>query len=224
MKRIIEGTTYNTETSTVVMRYSFSDPYDRDILVEVYQTRAGNFFGVHHAGSGREPSIETLSRDELAKVIAEAGKSFRNVEIIDEQAITPPPEDESEKSPSVSMFIRVPEGLRRRAQEAASEREQSVNAYVTRCLENCLTEREEIGQVLGEILNTAMTSGPFSPDEGAFSVAALMGMLDHIRDLAEDLGRKLGWSERDVSELAINAGIRAADGKGLYHWKPFENG
>ncbi len=125
MKRVIEGMTYNTDTASPAARYEYVDEKDYDVEATVYQTRGGAFFIVHtwQVDGQWKHHFETISRDEIQRLI-EKGDQF---EIIDEAAITEPPEAVAESEPGATLYVRVPASLKRRVDEAAKDEKLSGN-------------------------------------------------------------------------------------------------
>lgn len=144
MKRVIDGKTYNTDTSTVVARYEYEDDKGYEVEATVYQTKGGAFFIVHEWQTGRRtPSgdwetiakcdVEATSREELERMINRGD----NLEIIDERALSLPPEAEEEPEPVATAYLRLPPALKNRIEVAAAEAGVSLNAWAIRCFEAC---------------------------------------------------------------------------------------
>jgi hypothetical protein len=140
MKRIIDGKTYNTDTATRVARYEYEDDNGYDTLATVYITKGGAFFVVHvweicenDIDKITKQYFEAISRDELDRLVLR-----QNIEIIDESVLQPPPEAVDEVEPAATIYVRVPAPLKKRVDEAATGAKLSANAWVMRCLENCL--------------------------------------------------------------------------------------
>src|SRR5258708_32634834 len=102
MKRIIEGKTYNTDTATKIAAYEFQDEKGYDTVADVYKNRGGAFFIVnkwHQPDVNGELSpkylVEATNREEIERLIALES----NIEILDEDALSTPPEAEEEAEP-----------------------------------------------------------------------------------------------------------------------------
>ncbi len=146
MKRVIDGKTYNTDTSAVVARYEYENEKDYHVEATVYQTRGGAFFIVNKwqvEQPGRygnwEPvdklHVEAATREELERMITRGDTD--NLEIIDEKALTLPPEAEEEAEPVTTAYLRLPPALKSRVEAAAAEAGTSLNSWAIRCFEAC---------------------------------------------------------------------------------------
>jgi predicted HicB family RNase H-like nuclease len=144
MKRVIEGKTYNTDTAIKVALYQYEDHDGYDTEATIYLTRGGAFFAVHtwdvkvHDGFGgletkNKVYVEALSREEVDKLV-----ETENMEIVNEKALTLPPEAVSEAEAAATIYVRVPEALKARVDEAAEKANASINAWALRCFEACL--------------------------------------------------------------------------------------
>jgi len=144
VKRVIEGRTYNTDTSTRVARYEYEDDKGYDTEATVYQNRGGAFFIVHSwqelhpRGDQRTDMIEKYlfeasSREQIERMIARG----QTMEIIDENALTVPPEAEEEEEPATTAYLRLPPALKNRIEAAAKKDRLSLNAWAIRCFETC---------------------------------------------------------------------------------------
>ena len=143
MKRVIEGKTYNTFTAAVVARWEYKDTNDYDTDAVLYLTKGGAFFAVHEwkvwdddVGEPRTKTyFETMSREEVGRLVERA----ENLEVVDENALQLPPEAIDETEPGATIYVRVPAPLKNRVDAAAAGAKLSTNAWVMRCLENCLS-------------------------------------------------------------------------------------
>lgn len=151
MKRIVDGVTYNTETSSWLGRRRTvgADPSEK--LVEtLYQTRGGAFFIVERRETVEwnksEQEAELRVRRTFVPVSAERAQSwmlegevhvFRN-------PFGDPPEAIAEAKPGATIYIRVPATLKRAADAAASEQKLSGNVWAMRCIERCLEHTVEL--------------------------------------------------------------------------------
>jgi predicted DNA binding CopG/RHH family protein len=126
MKRIIDGTTYDTETATEV--YSFEDPYS-GAWSAMYQTRHGAFFKVVCDHDGETHIFTPLSDSEAQKLLE------RHANHVVEKYFGPFPEYGSAER---RLTVRIPVGLARRVEAAASTQNLNVNQYIQRTLERAL--------------------------------------------------------------------------------------
>jgi hypothetical protein len=144
MKRIVDGVTYNTETSRLLAKYEFSDDDDAEHAVGLYQTRGGAFFEIDSWTQTRwierERRTEERDRRELTPMSADEAQKWiveGDVEVID-NPFDDPPEAASEEEPGSTVYVRVPPSLKRAIDQAASAANVSTNAWAMRCLERCV--------------------------------------------------------------------------------------
>jgi predicted HicB family RNase H-like nuclease len=150
VKRIIDGKTYNTDTSTLIARYEYEDDKGYDTTANIYQNRNGAFFIVHEWSEETIKSwndiekmewdqkvmkyyFEASSREEIAQLVARQD----NIEILDERALAVPPEAEEETEPAATAYLRLPVALKNRIEAAARKDGLSLNSWAIRCFENC---------------------------------------------------------------------------------------
>ena len=147
MKRIIKGVAYNTDTSTAIATSQASDDDADGITIKrmewtLYLTRGGAFFlhqredEQHRDDDGgstwiREDQFFPMLRNEAQAWVMEG-----QVEIYHD-VFGEVPEAAAEEKPEATIYIRVPEPLKRQIDGLAKEAGQSVNAWATRCLERC---------------------------------------------------------------------------------------
>jgi predicted HicB family RNase H-like nuclease len=146
MKRIIDGRTYNTATSTLVARsrYFFAprpgaEPVEYE--ADLYLTRGRAFFAVVNRldDDDSRTSFEALTREEAAKWLLEGQH-----ELFDESVLTAPPEAAETAEPEATLYVRVPRALKDRIEAATRNEGVSLNSWIMRCAERCmraLTER-----------------------------------------------------------------------------------
>jgi predicted HicB family RNase H-like nuclease len=145
MKRIVEGATYNTDTSTRLARRRLAGADDSEKLVEtLYQTRRGAFFIVKKRTTTvwnkdeqeSEPRImrtfDPVSSEKAQRWMLEGEVHvFRN-------PFGDPPEAAAEAEPGATIYVRVPATLKRAADAAAHQQNLSGNVWAMRCIEQCL--------------------------------------------------------------------------------------
>lgn len=146
MKRIINGVTFNTDTSTMLAQseYEGSDRiYGKVPVVEtLYQTRSGAFF-VH-----RSELLELETEDTHANIRntfhpmtrAEAQQWIEegDIELIHPGVLDEPPEALPEDAPEATIYLRIPASLKERIEASAKAASLSVNSWALRCMERCL--------------------------------------------------------------------------------------
>jgi hypothetical protein len=138
-KRIIDGKTYNTETATLVHAVD-NDHGLPERGEHLYQNRFGAFFLYAYLDGWGEDDYEKitpLSPDE-AREWLEKNAQWRP-EIIETLFGEMPEAGMNE----VKFTLRLPESLRGRLARKAKENEQSLNAWIVRCLESCASDGSE---------------------------------------------------------------------------------
>jgi predicted HicB family RNase H-like nuclease len=137
MKRIIDGVTYNTETATKIARKREKYPLYRPgefeyIEEEMYMTRGGAFFMAVKYPGDDQVQIYARGRREV-----EYWLTYGTVDVFAD-ILSDPPEAKAEPSAGATIYVRVPKILKTRLEVAAEANYQSLNAWITRCLERCV--------------------------------------------------------------------------------------
>jgi predicted HicB family RNase H-like nuclease len=144
MKRIINGASYNTETSTEIAKYEYDiEPGEGAGFEVLYQTRGGAFFT--HACERRVSHDEAAPNGQLVREINSFNPMTRdeaqdwvmtgNVEVFSD-VFGELPEAAAEAGPEATLYVRVPTSLKDRIEAVALAAGQSVNAWAIRCLES----------------------------------------------------------------------------------------
>jgi predicted HicB family RNase H-like nuclease len=146
VKKVIDGVTYNTATSTQLATSEFENDDGHNVEAALYQTRGGAFFelaietwGARHADGEWEErtrsTVNPLSPEEAHKWVLQG-----EVELMSagEEVFGEPPEAEAEATASATIYLRVPAALKQRIERVAKKADQSVNVWAMRCLENCM--------------------------------------------------------------------------------------
>ncbi len=154
MKRIISGTTYNTETATLIHRsveaYWQPDPKkDRiELPEELYRTRHGEFFMVEtniavNADGGPSYTMEDLRPLTQDEALDWIHRTDGGDEVLETSVLVPLTEvlgaDESGES---RFTLRIPDVLKKRIDALARARGQSTNAWIIRALERMAAANE----------------------------------------------------------------------------------
>jgi hypothetical protein len=153
MKRIVDGLTYNTETSRLVAKAEwdsedqYSPHYGAKCESELYQTRGGAFFQVttvhletrDEAGYPRER--EKVEFDPLTPERAREWLLDGEIEVFS-NPFEDPPEAEAEEEAGATIYTRMTASLKRDVDAAAEKAGVSANVWVTRCLEQCLKSQK----------------------------------------------------------------------------------
>ena len=153
MKRIIERVSYNTDTSTTIASAQENDSDSNGITIKrmkwkLYLTRGGAFFLHEHEEELEHDDYGELtwkridrffpwSRNEAQDWVMKGQKEVYS-DVFGEV-----PEAAAEDKPEATIFIRVPEPLKRQIDGLAKEAGQSVNAWAIRCFERCAKETDE---------------------------------------------------------------------------------
>lgn len=132
-KRIIDGRTYNTETATKLWSY---EPADGPSFEEIiYKTRHGAYFLYCFNDQVPDEGIKPLDPTEAQKWLE--GHCFR-AEVLEAEFGEMPEAGD----PEARITLRIPETLRKRIAALAKGRQQSLNAWILRCLEQCAESAE----------------------------------------------------------------------------------
>jgi predicted HicB family RNase H-like nuclease len=125
MKRIIDGTTYDTHTATEVYSDASSNPFSLGYW-GLFQTRHGAFFKVVCDHDGETHTFTPLSDSEAQKLLERHANHFV------EKYFGPFPEYGSAER---RLTVRIPVGLARRVEAAAAAQNLNVNQFIQRTLE-----------------------------------------------------------------------------------------
>jgi hypothetical protein len=154
VKRIVDGVTYNTDTSTILARAEWEDDGRWGVAKQyegtLYQTRGGAFF-LHISSTverkNPDGEWEEKTKDEFEPLTPEDANEWMqkgDTEII-HNPFDDPPEATAEAEPGATIYIRVPNSLKQRVDEAANKQGLSSNAWVMRCVEKCLQRAPKAG-------------------------------------------------------------------------------
>jgi HicB family len=142
VKRIIDGVTYNTDTSTRLANSEYEADYnhqDRPCQGTLYQTRGGAFFVWETIDLGIDADGDAITRERFKALSAKEAESWimtGDVEVFHNPFGEPP---EAEAEPGATIYLRVPAALKKRVDAAATKASLSANSWAIRCLENCLS-------------------------------------------------------------------------------------
>ena len=218
MKRIIDGVTYNTDTSTRLAVSEFETEYNHNnypCIGTLYQTRGGAFFVHQYIDLGYNKDIEENDyRDRfvaLNETEAHAWLLAGEVEVFN-NPFDDPPEAEAESRKSATIYVRVPVSLKKRLEKAASAEKLSGNAWSIRCIERCLEPqerlREQIGVVWGLAKDISLGVGDYMPN------SEVSGIAEGISTVIETLCRELGFANlADLHAFTENLGRQTTDAR-----------
>ena len=202
MKRIIDGVTYNTDTSTLIAKSDYEVDFKRaPALCEgaLYQTRGGAYFVHERIDTGEtDNDRKTVYRDRFEALTAEEAEEWKNtgqVEIFAD--IVLPPEAQAEAEAGATLYLRVPTSLKARVDEAAEQAKLSVNAWAMRALEKAI-ERQNKRETEGDTELAEVTYKPVDPNSMRGRAVAIMfahqtaPMEEVLPLIAKELGVTLG--------------------------------
>ena len=145
MKRIIDGVTYNTDSSTKLGLSEYDTEFNHRQHAchgVLYQTRGGAFF-VHEmiALGQNDDNGAPIFKNRFRALGSDDAKKWLmpdNCEVF-HNPFDAPPEAVSEPEQSTTVYLRVPQSLKKRIEKAAESDELSVNSWTLRCVERCLS-------------------------------------------------------------------------------------
>src|SRR5690349_6234682 len=112
MKRVVDGVTYNTDTSTVVARAGWDEDdtdtrYDIEVTQTLYKTQGGALFLLEDKSwcEGQGRLREERNRATITPMSLEQAQGWAmrgEIEIIDSSVLGEPPEAEEEEKPGAT--------------------------------------------------------------------------------------------------------------------------
>jgi hypothetical protein len=154
VKRIIDGKTYNTDTSTLIARSDYEEiNYDEVVIARyaysLYQTRGGAFFiDTATTTNRKDPRTEEwaeVERHEFGAMTREEAARWvltgNNVELLHD-VFGEPPEAVEEAAPGSTVYLRIPTSLKEQMEAAAVAQKLSVNSWLMRCAEGCIASQK----------------------------------------------------------------------------------
>ncbi len=143
-KRIIDGKTYNTETATQIYgfaRENESSIYGKEPEVSgrfLFQTRFGAYFLLTYKDGYYDENFEIISpcTPDEARQWLETNASYQP-ELIERLFGEMPEAGLGE----IKFTLRLPESLRDRLAARAKANDQSLNAWMVKCLEACASDQ-----------------------------------------------------------------------------------
>jgi hypothetical protein len=208
MKRIVDGLTYNTDTSTLLAKAEWTlndqwSPYNgSEVEGELYQTRGGAFFlvtTIHIPGDNSSDARDKVEFAAMPPDRAQAWLLEGDVEIY-RNPFDDPPEATAEADAGATIYIRVPAALKRDVDEAAREEQVSGNVWAMRCVERCLSPKakEKLGVAYAALTMIRAHSGEgLSPgQEGE--------LLSEAIELVEGAWKTLGPSMGDIHNMTLS--------------------
>jgi hypothetical protein len=196
MKRIVDGVTYNTATSTRLAQSVWKDDDNDEITGTLYQTRGGAFFV--HLTALKKVWIERLGETEERdwnRIVPMSGSEAHEWIMTGEVDVfsnpfEDPPEATAETEPGATIYVRVPAVLKQRVDRVAAKSMLSGNAWTMRCIEKCM-ESSDIrnSKELAYIWEIASTFRAHAED-GEWSkgtcIEALMEIADYLEEFVDE--------------------------------------
>lgn len=196
MKRIIDGMTYNTDTSTRIAEAKWE--HDDEIHTGVlYQTLGGAFFvddeiakqvwNQHDEQHEErvEHTFEPMSQEDAHKWMLDGEVEVFNNPFDD------PPEATAEAEPGATIYIRAPASLKRRVDDAARASKVSGNVWAMRCVEQCLAEASRGSRTPAWVLRDPTVHAVGDDHQVALSIAEGWPLAMLTKAHAALLGRQL---------------------------------
>jgi hypothetical protein len=209
MKRIVNGVTYNTVTSTRLAQSRWEPDDNTKILGVLYQTRGGAYF-VHEEATlqvwneddrQHERKVEDTFRP-LSPTDAHDWILEGEVEVF-HNPFDDPPEATAEAEPAATLYIRAPAALKQRVDEAAREAKVSGNVWAMRCVERCLQSAEGSAKQIDLIERIWGLATQFTAvDDAQLQISTARKAFGQIQGLIEDLVKQSGLGEIDKASAA----------------------
>jgi predicted HicB family RNase H-like nuclease len=205
MKRIVNGVTYNTETSTRLAESQWEPNISMKVFATLYQTRGGAFFADNETTREEWNEIErtaetkvTRSFEPMSPEDAHKWILSGDVEIF-HNPFDDPPEASAEAEPGATIYIRVPASLKQRVDETAKKNKVSGNQWAMRCVEKCLAEPD-----LSDFRELAyiwqISATPRISDE--WTLKKCLSALEQIAQYTENLAERL-LGEKALDDVGV---------------------
>jgi predicted HicB family RNase H-like nuclease len=183
MKKIIDGVTYNTATSTTLAVSRWRDEHrNTDNEATLYVTRLGAYFlDIATTGYRREQyedgyiwaekeathDFEPMTADDAQKWLMESKADIHYNPFGDT------PEAAAETGTAASVYLRIPAALKEQIDAAAKAAGQSRNEWAIRCFEGCVSRpttletllRSDLGRLLPARAKELADRSREAPDE-----------------------------------------------------------
>ena len=149
MKRIVNGLTYNTATSTRLAEARWKRDEEERVIGTLYQTRGGAYFTdeetVRTVWNEDERRHEDQTEHRFVPLSAEGAQKWLvdgegDVEIF-HNPFEDPPEASAEADPGATIYVRVPASLKKQVDDAAKSDGISANLWAMSCVERCLATK-----------------------------------------------------------------------------------
>ena len=196
MKRIVNGVTYNTETSTRLAESRWERDDDEKAFGTLYQTRGGAFFVdveiTRQEWNEFERANETKVVHAFEPMSPEKAHQWMlegEVEVF-HNPFDDPPEASAEAEPAATIYLRVPASLKQRVDEAAKGAKVSGNTWAMRCVERCLSDTN-IGDFEELFYIWSLAATPRAGSDIEWDRDKCLAALERVARLAEDLAERL---------------------------------
>ena len=147
MKRIVNGVTYNTDTSTKLAQTDCEDDDGKDGLDVLYVTQGGAFYlysrTTEKVWNESERAHEENTSHAFIPMSPERAHAWLmegDIEVF-HNPFDDPPEATAEAEAGATLYIRVPAVLKREVEEAAAAEKVSGNVWAMRCVAKCLQNK-----------------------------------------------------------------------------------
>jgi hypothetical protein len=210
MKRIVNGLTYNTDTSTLLAKAewtlddSWSPHHGMECEGELYQTRGGAFFlvtTIHTKDAEGEPKdkveVESMTDQRTQEWLLDGDvEVYRN-------PFEDPPEATAETETGATIYLRVPAALKRDVDEAAGKAKTSGNVWAMRCVEQCLEGFPKEMTAIWSIARglTASWNDDKNEDATAYKLKTAVEALEEIADLVSNFAKRRFGTD-DLSKIS----------------------
>lgn len=214
MKRIVNGVTYNTETSTAVARSEWTDSSDgQEHVMVLYQTRGGAFFfdeqetkSVWNEREGRHETKMSHVFTPVSPADAQKWMMEGDVEVFS-NPFDDPPEAAAEADTGATIYIRVPSSLKRRVDEAAKGEGLSGNVWSMRCVERCLDERSRADLAFAWHLLDMVQTRAMEPS--SLTLAEVSELAAVAKSSIMQSYRRLGFAPEGANATTIGSAMEA---------------
>lgn len=200
MKRIVNGVTYNTATSTRLAESRWERDHDETVFGVLYQTRGGAYFVdeeiTRQEWNESERATETKVRHSFEPRSPEDAHKWMlegEVEIF-HNPFDDPPEATAEAEPGATIYIRVPASLKQRVDEAARQNKLSGNVWAMRCVERCLEPSLDAKEEIALAYAILAKIGAYTND-GGHSPSQIRGLCKEAQELIHTAWGDLGFDD-----------------------------
>jgi hypothetical protein len=219
MKRIVNGVTYNTDTSTRLAQSRWEPEAGESVLGTLHQTRGGAFFVDQEitkmVWNEDERRHEERVVHEFVPLSPQGAHDWLmdgEVEVF-QNPFEDPPEARAEAEPGETIYIRVPASLKRSVEEAAKNEKVSGNVWAMRCVERCLNPdpypdaKEAIATAYSLVAHVHVNIRDRNVNLPSHQRQSLIGLLNEAEEQIQE-----AWGSLDFDdESQLDAGAQMID-------------